>query len=168
MKIASIHRRLFAYVIDSIILQFLFSPLYVTINIFLDEHSLLVGHLFYVFTHCSYFTYFLSSNAQATPGQKLMNIYTINLDHYKIDLNLAFDRTISQHFIPILHHMTLVLIKSLKTDTFNGNALIILYILYISTLSLDVLWDLMACFSKRKQTFHDILFNTTVVVAEKN
>ncbi len=168
MEISSIHRRLCAYIIDSMIIISLLSPLYVIINIFSDKYQLFIVYLFYIFTHCSYFTYFISSNAQATPGQKLMNIYTINLDHSKIDLNLAFDRTISQYFLPTLHHITLALIKSLETDIFNGNMLIIIiYMLYLSTFLLNFLWHLMACFSKRKQTFHDMLFKTVVVVAEK-
>lgn len=53
-------------------------------------------NLSYIFINCNYFTYFLSSDAQAIPGQQLMNIHTINLHNVKIDLSLAFNRSISQ------------------------------------------------------------------------
>ncbi|MCV3769889.1 MAG: RDD family protein, partial [Wolbachia pipientis] len=48
--------------------------------------------IIYICINCSYFTYFISSSAQATSGQQLVNIHTMSLDGAKIGLNLAFDK----------------------------------------------------------------------------
>lgn len=107
--------------------------------------------------NCGYFTYFISSTAQATPGQQLMNIYTITLDSSKIGLSLAFDRTISQFFLPLLNNSIITFIKLFQTSV---NALSTLEVIIVM---LTFSWYLVACFSQRKQAFHDVLFDTIVV-----
>jgi uncharacterized RDD family membrane protein YckC len=110
--------------------------------------------------NCSYFTYFISANAQATPGQKLMDIYTISMNYPKIDINLAFDRSISQFFLPSLNSVIAILTDfSVEQDTLIN----VLNILKVSIMLLTLCWYLVACFSKNRQTFHDILFDTVVV-----
>ncbi|MDG7053422.1 MAG: RDD family protein [Wolbachia endosymbiont of Alcedoecus sp.] len=77
-EIASIKRRFCAYLIDAAIL--LIPNLLI---ILLLKNFPLILHLSYMCVNCSYFTYFISSAAQATPGQQLMNIHTISLDGSK-------------------------------------------------------------------------------------
>ncbi|WP_108784571.1 RDD family protein, partial [Wolbachia endosymbiont of Bemisia tabaci] len=110
-EIASVHRRFCAYLIDVAIL--LIPTLLIVLS--LGDFSLIL-HLSYMCINCGYFTYFISSTAQATPGQQLMNIYTITLDSSKIGLSLAFDRTISQFFLPMLNNSIITFIKLFQTS----------------------------------------------------
>ncbi|MFP3023339.1 MAG: RDD family protein [Wolbachia sp.] len=151
-EIASIHRRFCAYLIDVAIL--LIPTLLIVLS--LGDFPLIL-HLSYMCINCGYFTYFISSTAQATPGQQLMNIYTITLDSSKIGLNLAFDRTISQFFLPMLNNSIITFIKLFQTSV---NALSTLEVIIVM---LTFSWYLVACFSQRKQAFHDVLFDTIVV-----
>ncbi|MGL9732501.1 MAG: RDD family protein [Wolbachia sp.] len=155
MKIASIKRRFYAYLIDVAIL--LIPNLLI---ILLLKNFSLILDLSYICINCSYFTYFISSAAQATPGQKLMNIHTINLDGSKIDLSLAFDRSISQFFLHLLNNVIAVLIELFKEQNALVNTLIVLDLMI---LLLTLCWYLIACSSQKRQTYHDILFDTTVV-----
>lgn len=154
-EIASIKRRFCAYLIDVAIL--LIPTLLIAL---LLEDSSLVLHLSYMCVNCSYFTYFISSKAQATPGQQLMNICTINLDNSKIDLNLAFDRSTSQFFLPLLNSVVVVLTEFLQDQEVLVNVLSALKVMIVL---LTLCWYLVACFSKKKQTYHDMLFNTVVI-----
>jgi len=151
-EIASVHRRFCAYLIDVAIL--LIPTLLIVLS--LGDFSLIL-HLSYMCINCGYFTYFISSTAQATPGQQLMNIYTITLDSSKIGLSLAFDRTISQFFLPMLNNSIITFIKLFQTSV---NALSTLEVIIVM---LTFSWYLVACFSQRKQAFHDVLFDTIVV-----
>ncbi|OEY86530.1 hypothetical protein BIY23_03685 [Wolbachia pipientis] len=125
----------------------------------------LLGNLLSIFTQCSYFTYFLSSDTQATPGQRLLNICTVKVDKQKIDLCLAFDRTISQFFFPALIYIPMTFFKE-RNMLIDNMLLIAIYIILGLLILLNLLWYLIACFSEKKQTFHDILFNTVVVVTK--
>ncbi|QJT94011.1 RDD family protein [Wolbachia endosymbiont of Diaphorina citri] len=151
-EIASVHRRFCAYLIDVAIL--LIPTLLIVLS--LGDFSLIL-HLSCMCINCGYFTYFISSTAQATPGQQLMNIYTITLDSSKIGLSLAFDRTISQFFLPMLNNSIITFIKLFQTSV---NALSTLEVIIVM---LTFSWYLVACFSQRKQAFHDVLFDTIVV-----
>ncbi|MHC3897615.1 UNVERIFIED_CONTAM: RDD family protein [Wolbachia endosymbiont of Nasonia longicornis] len=151
-EIASVHRRFCAYLIDVAIL--LIPTLLIVL--LLGDFPLIL-HLSYMCINCGYFTYFISSTAQATPGQQLMNIYTITLDSSKIGLSLAFDRTISQFFLPMLNNSIITFIKLFQTSV---NALSTLEVIIVM---LTFSWYLVACFSQRKQAFHDVLFDTIVV-----
>lgn len=151
-EIASVHRRFCAYLIDVAIL--LIPTLLIVLS--LGDFPLIL-HLSYMCINCGYFTYFISSTAQATPGQQLMNIYTITLDSSKIGLSLAFDRTISQFFLPMLNNLIINFIKLFQTSV---NALSTLEVIIVM---LTFSWYLVACFSQRKQAFHDVLFDTIVV-----
>ncbi|WP_143689625.1 RDD family protein [Wolbachia endosymbiont of Nilaparvata lugens] len=151
-EIASVHRRFCAYLIDVAIL--LIPTLIIVLS--LGDFPLIL-HLSYMCINCGYFTYFISSTAQATPGQQLMNIYTITLDSSKIGLSLAFDRTISQFFLPMLNNSIITFIKLFQTSV---NALSTLEVIIVM---LTFSWYLVACFSQRKQAFHDVLFDTIVV-----
>ncbi|MFP3020766.1 MAG: RDD family protein [Wolbachia sp.] len=154
-EIASIQRRLCAYLIDVAILLI---PTLLIIILLKDLPLIL--HLSYMCTNCSYFTYFISSKAQATPGQQLMNICTINLDNSKIDLNLAFDRSSSQLFLPLLNSVVVVLTELLQDQEVLANVLSALKVIIVL---LTLYWYLVACFSKKKQTYHDMLFYTVVI-----
>ncbi len=154
-EIASIQRRFCAYLVDVAIL--LIPTLLI---ILLLEDSPLILHLSYMCVICSYFTYFISSKAQATPGQQLLNIYTINLDNSKIDLNLAFDRSTSQFFLPLLNSVAVILTEFLQDQEVLMNVLSALKVIIVL---LTLCWYLVACFSKKKQTYHDMLFNTVVI-----
>ncbi|WP_265015312.1 RDD family protein [Wolbachia endosymbiont (group B) of Camptogramma bilineatum] len=151
-EIASVHRRFCAYLIDVAIL--LIPTLLIVLS--LGDFPLIL-HLSYMCINCGYFTYFISSTAQATPGQQLMNIYTITLDSSKIGLSLAFDRTISQFFLPMLNNSIITFIKLFQTSV---NALSTLEVIIVM---LTFSWYLVAYFSQRKQAFHDVLFDTIVV-----
>lgn len=152
MEIASIQRRFCAYLIDLAILLIPTS----LIVLLLGDFPLIL-HLSYMCLNCSYFTYFISSKAQATPGQQLMNIYTITLDNSKIGLSLAFDRSISQFFLPMLNNLIINFIKLFHTlvDVLNTLEVIIVMLTFS--------WYLVACFSQKKQTYHDMVFSTVVV-----
>lgn len=154
-EISSIQRRFFAYLIDSMIL---FIPAIVIA--FLLINFPLILHLSYLCLNCSYFTYFISTDAQATPGQRLMNICTVKIDYSKIDLNLAFDRSISQFFLTSLNSLVVNLISFFGAQ---GVLASILNILAVSIVLLTFSWYFVACLSKKKQTFHDMLFDTVVV-----
>ncbi len=151
-EIASIQRRFCAYLIDVAIL--LIPSLLIVLLI--GDFPLIL-HVSYMCINCSYFTYFISSTAQATPGQQLLNIYTKNLDNSKIGLSLAFDRSISQFFLPLLHNFVITLIKLFHT------LVNVLSTLETIIVMLTLCWYLVACFSKKKQTYHDMLFNTVVI-----
>ncbi|MFT4314256.1 MAG: RDD family protein [Wolbachia pipientis] len=151
-EIASVHRRFCAYLIDVAIL--LIPTLLIVLS--LGDFPLIL-HLSYMCINCGYFTYFISSTAQATPGQQLMNIYTITLDSSKIGLSLAFDRTISQFFLPMLNNLIINFIKLFHT------LVDVLSTLEVIIVMLTFSWYLVACFSQRKQAFHDVLFDTIVV-----
>lgn len=89
-----------------------------------------------------------------------MNIHTISLDGSKIDLSLAFDRSISQFFLPLLSDVMITLIGLFQEQ----DALVIaLIVLGVIMLLLTLCWYLVACFSQKKQTYHDMLFDTIVV-----
>lgn len=152
MEIASIQRRFCAYLIDVAILL-----IPTSLIVLLLGNFPLILHLSYMCLNCSYFTYFISSKAQATPGQQLMNIYTITLDSSKIGLSLAFDRTISQFFLPMLNNLIINFIKLFHTlvDVLNTLEVIIIMLTFS--------WYLVACFSQKKQTYHDMVFSTVVV-----
>ncbi|MDM8335425.1 RDD family protein [Wolbachia pipientis] len=154
-EIASIKRRFCAYLIDVAIL--LIPTLLIVL---LLEDFPLILHLSYMCVNCSYFTYFISSAAQATPGQQLMNIHTISLDGSKIDLRLAFDRSISQFFLSLLNSVVIILIELFQEQDALVNALNTLKVIIIL---FTLCWYLVACFSQKKQTYHDMLFGTTVV-----
>lgn len=155
IEISSIQRRFCAYLIDIVILLI---PT-ILITVLLRDFSL-IFHLSCMCINCSYFTYFISTNAQATPGQKLMDIYIINLNYPKIDINLAFDRSISQFFLPSLNSVIATLTDfSGEQDTLVN----VLNILKVFIMLLTLCWYLVACFSKNRQTFHDMLFDTVVV-----
>ncbi|APR98293.1 RDD family protein [Wolbachia endosymbiont of Folsomia candida] len=154
-EIATIQRRFFAYLIDAAIL--LIPTLLIVI---LLKDFPLIFHLLYICLNCSYFTHFISSKAQATPGQQLMNIYTVNVDNSKIDLGLAFDRSISQFFLPLLSNIIIVIIEFFQEEDVLVN---VLSILKASIMLLTICWYLVACLSIKKQTFHDMLFDTVVV-----
>ncbi len=151
-EIASVHRRFCAYLIDVVIL--LIPTLLIVL--LLGDFPLIL-HLSYMCLNCSYFTFFISSKAQATPGQQLMNICTITLDNSKIGLSLAFDRSISQFFLPLLNNLIITLIKLFHTLVNVLNTLEVIVVM------LTFSWYLVACFSQRKQAFHDVLFDTIVV-----
>ncbi|MDG7056846.1 MAG: RDD family protein [Wolbachia endosymbiont of Penenirmus auritus] len=154
-EIASIKRRFCAYLIDVAIL--LIPNLLI---ILLLKNFPLILYLSYMCVNCSYFTYFISSAAQATPGQQLMNIHTISLDGSQIGLSLAFDRSISQFFLPLLNNVTAILIELFQEQ----EALVSVFNILVVVIQLLFLcWYLVACFSQKKQTYHDILFGTVVV-----
>jgi len=89
-----------------------------------------------------------------------MDIYIINLNYPKIDINLAFDRSISQFFLPSLNSVIATLTDfSGEQDTLVN----VLNILKVFIMLLTLCWYLVACFSKNRQTFHDMLFDTVVV-----
>ncbi|MGL9718829.1 MAG: RDD family protein [Wolbachia sp.] len=154
-EITSIKRRFCAYLIDVAIL--LIPNLLI---ILLLKNFPLILYLSYMCVNCSYFTYFISSAAQATPGQQLMNIHTVSLDGSKIDLSLAFDRSISQFFLPLLNNVTAILIELFQEQ----ESLVNVFNILVVVIQLLVLcWYLVACFSQKKQTYHDMLFGTIVV-----
>ncbi|MFV1010859.1 RDD family protein, partial [Wolbachia endosymbiont of Nasonia vitripennis] len=74
-----------------------------------------------------------------------------------LHLSLAFDRTISQFFLPMLNNSIITFIKLFQTSV---NALSTLEVIIVM---LTFSWYLVACFSQRKQAFHDVLFDTIVV-----
>ncbi|AAW70734.1 RDD family protein [Wolbachia endosymbiont of Brugia malayi] len=155
IEITSIKRRFCAYLIDMAVL--LIPNLLIII---LLKNFPLILDLLYMCVNCSYFTYFISSAAQATPGQQLMNIHTISLDGSKINLSLAFDRSISQFFLHLLNNVIAILIELFQEQNELVSALIILGVIM---LLLTICWYLVACFSQEKQTYHDMLFDTIVV-----
>ncbi|MGL9718034.1 MAG: RDD family protein [Wolbachia sp.] len=155
IEIASIQRRFCAYLIDVVIL---FIP--TLLIVLLLEGFPLILYLSYICVNCGYFTHFISSAAQATPGQQLMNIHTASLDGSKIYLSLAFDRSISQFFLSLLNNIIVILIELFQEQDALVNAFDVLRVVIVL---LILCWYLVACFSKKKQTYHDMLFGTVVV-----
>ncbi|CCF78202.1 hypothetical protein wOo_05680 [Wolbachia endosymbiont of Onchocerca ochengi] len=155
IEIASIQRRFCAYLLDVVILLI---PTLLIVLLLKDFPLIL--YLLYICMNCSYFTYFISSATQATPGQQLMNIHTISLDGSKIDLSLAFDKSVSQFFLPLLNNIIIILIDLFQAQEALVKALNLLEVIIIL---LTFCWYFIACFSKKKQTCHDMLFGTIVV-----
>jgi uncharacterized RDD family membrane protein YckC len=89
-----------------------------------------------------------------------MNVHTISLDGSKIDLSLAFDRSISQFLLHLLNNIIAILIELFQEQNALVSALIVLGVIM---LLLTLCWYLVACFSQKKQTYHDMLFDTIVV-----
>lgn len=154
METSSIQRRFIAYLIDVVVLLI---PTLLLAILLKDFSS--ISYLLLTCVNCSYFTYFISSQAQATPGQLLMDVCTVNLDNSKISVNLAFDRSISQFFLPLINNMLAILIK-IQDSVISIDVLSILK-LFITLLI--TFWYIVACFSSKRQTFHDMIFNTVVV-----
>ncbi|MDR2548420.1 MAG: hypothetical protein LBC34_02915 [Rickettsiales bacterium] len=89
-----------------------------------------------------------------------MNIHTISLDGSKIDLSLAFDRSISQFFLHLLNDIIAILIELFQEQNVLVSTLGVLgAIILLLTFS----WYSDACFSEKKQTYHDMIFGTIVV-----
>ncbi|QKX01273.1 RDD family protein [Wolbachia endosymbiont of Dipetalonema caudispina] len=154
-EIASIQRRFCAYLLDIAILLI---PILLIVLLLKDFPLIL--YLLYICINCSYFTYFISSSAQATPGQQLMNIHTMSLDGSKIGLILAFDKSISQFFLPLLNNVIIILVELFQSQE---KLVTVLNMLEVIIMLLTFCWYLVACFSKKKQTCHDILFDIIVV-----
>ncbi|ABD44704.1 RDD family protein [Ehrlichia chaffeensis str. Heartland] len=154
-KTANIIKRVLASIIDHVILSLLNYPI-----VLLTNDITIIPFIFNVLSSCYYYTYFLSSKTQASIGQKILNIHTIRCDHKKIDIRLAFDRSLSEFLCPT------ILMMSIQAINMNINNIFIVSIIFLITMVTFVTstcWYLIALFSQKNQTLHDIMFNTMVV-----
>ncbi|KJV69133.1 RDD family protein [Candidatus Neoehrlichia procyonis] len=156
--LATIPQRIFANVIDSTILLIFIFPFSL---ISLDLPCIFL--LYSITVNCSYYTYFLSSSTQATLGQKLLNIHTAKCNNNKIDTQTAFDRTLSEFLCPII-----IMILTQIVNIAHKSSFIVITALFaqIVILVMYVYWYSIAIFSQKRQTFHDILFDTIVVTGK--
>ncbi|RZB12400.1 RDD family protein [Ehrlichia minasensis] len=155
IKVANILKRVSASIIDHIILSLLNYPV-----VLLTHDLTIIPFIVNLVISCYYYTYFLSSKAQASIGQKTLNIHTIRCDNKKIDVCLAFDRSLSEFLCPT------ILMTSIQIANMNINNVFITSIIFLITmltLIVSVVWYLIALFSQNNQTMHDIIFNTIVV-----
>ncbi|WDM85110.1 RDD family protein [Ehrlichia sp. JZT12] len=158
VKIASILRRVLASIIDHAIISLFYYPI---VLLFSETTAILFS--INIAISCYYYTYFLSSKNQASIGQKIFNIYTIRCDHKKIDRLLAFDRTLSEFLCPTIFMLS---IEIINTNLENSLITNMTFLITIFTLILSVYWYLIALFSDKNQTLHDIIFNTIVIENE--
>ncbi|WP_339045547.1 RDD family protein [Candidatus Mesenet endosymbiont of Agriotes lineatus] len=158
VEVATIQRRFAAYLIDTAILLF---PSCILLIVF--EKFPVIFNVIHMSLNCLYYTYFISSANQATVGQQIMNIYVANLDKTKIKVELALDRSLSQCFLPLI----VMILYKLSNIVESHTILHFLSILEVMILMLNTAWYLAAVFSSNKQTVHDILFKTIVVVKTK-
>ncbi|QGR02724.1 RDD family protein [Ehrlichia ruminantium] len=154
-KTTIILKRITANIIDQIIL----SLINYQIAWFIGEITF-ISFIINIVSHCCYYMYFLSSEAQASIGQKLLKIHTIRCDHKKIDTKLAFDRTLSEFLCPSIF---MINIQIVNMDFNNSFITIAVFIVTTLTLILSIYWYFIALFSANNQTIHDIIFDTTVV-----
>ncbi|GAT76521.1 putative integral membrane protein [Ehrlichia ruminantium] len=148
-------KRISANIIDQIIL----SLINYQISWFIGEITFL-SFIINIVSHCCYYMYFLSSEAQASIGQKILKIHTIRCNDKKIDAKLAFDRTLSEFLCPTIF---MINIQIVNMHINNSLITIIVFIVTIFTLILSVYWYFIALFSETNQTIHDIIFDTIVV-----
>lgn len=157
-KIAKVQRRFAAYLIDTAILLF---PTCILFIIF--ERFPIILNTMHMLLNCLYYTYFISSADQATVGQQIMNIHVASLNNTKIDAALALDRGLSQCLLPLI----MMILYKLSGIVESHTVLHFLSMLEVIMLTLGTAWYLIAIFSNKKQTVHDILFKTVVVVGKK-
>ncbi|AHX04947.1 RDD family protein [Ehrlichia japonica] len=155
VKIATILKRVLASIIDHVILSLLNYPI-----VLLTNNITIIPFIFNILSSCYYYTYFLSSKAQASIGQKIFNIYTIRCDHKKIDTWFAFDRSLSEFLCPTI---LMISIQAVNMNINNSFITSIISLITMLTLIASACWYLIALFSQKHQTFHDIIFNTIVV-----
>ncbi|XGA08305.1 MAG: RDD family protein [Wolbachia endosymbiont of Xenopsylla cheopis] len=158
VEVATIPRRFAAYLIDIAILLFPSCILFIVL-----EKFPVILNVMHMSLNCLYYTYFISSASQATIGQQIMNIYVASLDNTKIKVELALDRSLSQCFLPLI----VMMLYKLSEIVENHTILHFLSILEVMILMLSTAWYLTAIFSNKKQTMHDILFKTVVVIGKK-
>ncbi|QXK91738.1 RDD family protein [Neoehrlichia mikurensis] len=156
--LATIPQRIFANIIDSLVLLIFTFPFSL---ISLDIPC--IFFLYSIAVNCSYYTYFLSSSTQATIGQKFLNIHIIKCNNNKINIQTAFDRTISEFLCPVI-----IMILTQIVNIFHKSYFIVIVALLFQmiTLAMYVYWYLIAIFSHKRQTIHDILFDTIVVIGK--
>lgn len=87
--------RLFANLIDTLILLV---PHALLISLFGETGGVLVAGFL---INLGYFTWFTASTWQASPGQRVLNMYVVHLDRTPLDLRDAFERFLA-YTMPVL------------------------------------------------------------------
>lgn len=136
--------RLFANLLDTL---FLMLPNIALVNLLGGEGpALLAGFAAYGV----YYTYFVSSAWQATPGKRLLNIYVVMEDGSKPQLVHAFERFIV-YVLPTLPLYTSVLPTHAAQTLF---------------LWLNVMWFAPILYTPERRGVHDTLVGTRVVTGK--
>jgi uncharacterized RDD family membrane protein YckC len=136
--------RLFAYLIDSMIL---IVPTAIIASILGGQSAALIVSFL-----CSlaYFTYFISSPWQATPGNRLLSIYVARTDYHTLTPRDAVERFLA-YLIPSL---------PLYTSLLSQQVSIML------TFWLTLFWFTPILFTSERVGYHDRLCNTRVLVGK--
>jgi len=156
LEICGLFRRFSAYIVDFFILVI---PTFIIHSIVMTFPNTVKGitMLTDIFLNCSYYGYFLSSHKQASIGQILLGMRVIKTDGTKLSFMCSFDRSLVQFLLP-----TVMSGITKWQEISNSTSPIYYMIIYCSTI-FYISWYILALFSDKKQTFHDILYSTIVV-----
>ncbi|MCU7611695.1 RDD family protein [Anaplasma capra] len=150
LALASTPKRLLAGIIDLAIVSL---PTYAASFVTRDSSWMLF--LIFLGLTCCYYTYMPTS-----VGQKIMRIRTVMRDGTGIKSGVIFNRTVSQFLCPTL---AIILMQSLNIVDEGVAILSAIFLLQAAVLLLWSYWYAIALFSKRRQTFHDVIYNTVVL-----
>ena len=154
--IASIFRRALASVIDFAITSVITAP----IALIFPESRLMLFISFLVVT-CCYHSFFITSFRCSSVGQKMMKLLVVTRCGNSIDIRTAFDRTITQFLCPSVG----ILLMQITDIIYLEN--ITLVAVLLSQMCLAIFWGywyILALFLPMRQTFHDLICNTIVIV----
>ncbi|WP_037352140.1 RDD family protein [Anaplasma marginale] len=156
LELASIPRRILANIID----MALVSCSAHLIHAVTHDHGYALFLVFMVVT-CCYHTYLYASPLKASVGQKILGIFTATCDGTVVKTGVIFNRTISQFLCPTV---ALLLLQSLDVVDAGPAILSVLFLFQAAVLLFWSYWYAIALFSKNRQTLHDTLYNTVVLV----
>lgn len=182
-KIASIYRRILAYMIDNLLLIIISLLIFIGVLGEVPLHGLkLVSqedssgvsltyflslyNLFPLGLNILYFTLFTALKWQATPGQRIMNIYVIRLignKTSKLDIMAALERYTSQLLFPIVIQFLALLKNYLLFDSASILGALVLILILVCN-AFMVYWYAVALVRKENETMHDSIFQQRVVL----
>ncbi len=169
LEYAEFGRRIIAFIIDHIIISIMvvivnFLMLILAIEEISSDKTLhyildVDGNI-YSWVVVLYFTLLHRSKWQATVGKRLCNIHVVDKEGKRIGIFRSFFRAISHYIIGLLFLFVaiyLLVFFDMKEDN------LLLWIVCIIFVSINILWYLMAFFTKERTAGHDLICKTRVV-----
>lgn len=153
--IASLPRRMLAYLIDVVVISAVFLPFLLLVH---RESAL--SFVFFILVTCAYHTY-MTYKYTATMGQKLFRIRVVHCSDQSLNkATVAFDRALLQFLCPTLSALLSKAVTTFNTGVPLLSAILALHVLVVCFWAC---WYVTAAFVPQKQTIHDLLCNTIVV-----
>ncbi|MFV9839150.1 MAG: RDD family protein [Aaplasma endosymbiont of Hyalomma asiaticum] len=158
LVVASIFRRVLASVIDLGIASVAFLP----VVVIFPGNDLI---LFLSFMTITCFYYHFSVKWQGSSvGQRLMGLLVVTNCGNSINTRIMLDRTVFQFLCP---SVGISLMQIVSIADLGNISLAVVLLLQVCLTIFWGYWYTAAIFSPMKQTFHDLLCNTIVVVKSK-